>query len=425
LYRLLSHDDGILQFSLSPTQNENNRFTAILGPNGTGKSQLLRSIAETYRGEGARVELVDHHDHKLTRIQRPRRLLVLSNMVMDVFTNTTKDRASYRYLGLRQASNNSSTGSLRDATAGSILECFADMSRRLLLEPVLEQMGVSACLVSFVKSRKRPSQVSDAKEIFEKFFDRNDITDRRSSFPSNDELAQELSGFLATIANDERVYAFDSLEMGHFWDMCERFAVAPAELMRLLRRYDGLELRLHLDILGRLVELDALSAGQLLFLSTFARIAANVVPNSLVIVDEPETGLHPNWQSSWIPLMRNTIPTSYGCHIFVASHSPYIVSDADDVLIPEGRWGAFVQFDEPYKGRSVENILYRVFHARVAGNLMVEKDLTALMAFISESEPSASSKSTARLALNRIQELSGEDTQNINAIIAQATRKLA
>lgn len=346
-------------------------------------------------------------------------------MVMDVFTNTTKDRASYRYLGLRQASNNSSTGSLRDATAGSLLECFADMSRRPLLDPVLEQMGFSKCLVSFVKSRKRSSRVGDANGIFEKFFDRSDITDKSTSFPSNDELAEVLSGFSASIANDERVYAFDSLEMRYFWDMCERFAVSPAELMRLLRRYDGLELRLHLNMMGRLVELDALSAGQLLFLSTFARIAANVVPNSLVIVDEPETGLHPNWQSSWIPLMRNTIPAAYGCHILVASHSPYIVSDADDVLIPGHRWGAFVEFDEPYKGRSVENILYRVFHARVAGNLLVEKDLTILVAFISEKEPSASSKSTARDALTRIQELSGEDTQNINAIIAQATRKLA
>jgi len=237
----------------------------------------------------------------------------------------------------------------------------------------------------------------------------------------------ELRDLDASVPRGSEMFDFDAPELVSFWNIAARFQLEAMDMIRILRRLGFANVRVHVQVGNRTVDLDTLSTGQLLLLSTFARVAAHVSPNSLVVIDEPEAGLHPNWQSAWIPLMRATIPTEYGCHLFIATHSPYLVSDADDVLVPGEEWGKFVQFEEPYQGRSVENILYRVFGARIAGNLMVEDDLRTLVQFISRDSPvpSVTQLERAEGALQRLRGMQGEDTEDLNLIIAQAEEELA
>ncbi|RIJ60548.1 AAA family ATPase [Clavibacter phaseoli] len=422
MYRLLHHENGPIAFSLDDGDSVTNRFTVVLGPNGRGKSQLLRSIAENYRNGEASEDSSSPFEAESRLEGGPSCLLVVSNMVMDVFTNTTQNRGRYRYLGLRQASNNSSTGSLRDATVGAMLECFGDPRRVGLLNPVLAAMHVKQCSVTITRTKKRSQRELKTFEVLQRFVTSLERASERRRATSIDALEAELRD-LSDIASSQSVsHNLDSEELGRFWHICARFDFSPTDLVRLMRRFDGTDISIRLHFDERLVHIDDLSAGQLLFLSTFARVAANVEPHSLIVVDEPETGLHPNWQSAWIPLMRETLPAALGCHIFLATHSPYIVSDADDVLVPGEKWGTFVPFDEPFRGRSVENILYRVFSARIAGNLMVERDLTVLAQFISHQDEIRSDKAKVRDAISRLEEFSGQDTEHINSIIQQATR---
>jgi predicted ATPase len=440
LYRLLQHQDESLLFALDPNEDEGNRFTVVLGPNGTGKSQLLRSIAEVQRAGSAKSEA-----HALDlqagfrSEEAPPVLLVLSNMVTDVFVNTSKRRDSYRYLGLRQASNNTSTGALRDVTSAAILQCFMSSDDGHRLGPVLKALGGNRFFASFERTRTR-SKLAGASELVDKFLHSLELDDDRSHHTSSDALLTELRDFDASVPRNGEVFDLDAPELRSFWNISARFQLEAMDLIRLLRRLGFANIRVHVRLGDRVVDLDALSTGQLLLLSTFARVAAHVSPGSLVIIDEPEAGLHPNWQSEWIPLMRATIPAEYGCHLFIATHSPYLVSDADDVLVPGEEWGTFVQFDEPYQGRSVENILYRVFEARVAGNLMVEDDLRTLVQLISSSspehspdqpeptpdqpEPTPDQLEQAEDALHRLRRMQGKDTETLNQIIAQAEKVL-
>lgn len=428
MYRLLHHEDKPLRFRLDSDATESHRFTVILGPNGTGKSQLLRSIAERHRARSSKSEIHALEPFPDTHSgNAPSTLLVLSNMVTDVFVNTSRRRDSYRYLGLRQASNNTSTGALRDVTSAAILQCFvhADGSHRL--RPVLEAIGGDQFFVSFERTRARPKLAQGESELVNKFLAGLELDDRRSHYTSGEALLTELRDFDASVPHSGEVFDFDAPELVSFWSIAARFQLEAMDMIRVLRRLGFANVRVHVQLGNRLVDLDTLSTGQLLLLSTFARVAAHVGPGSLVIIDEPEAGLHPNWQSAWIPLMRATIPTEYGCHLFIATHSPYLVSDADDVLVPGEEWGTFVQFDEPYQGRSVENILYRVFGARIAGNLMVEDDLRTLVQFISRDSPvpSATQLKRAEGALQRLRGMQGEDTEDLNLIIAQAEEVLA
>lgn len=434
LYRLLQHQDESLRFRLDSIEDEGHRFTVVLGPNGTGKSQLLRSIAETHRVGSATTE-VDSVEYppSIHFGGAPSALLVLSNMVTDVFVNTSKQQGSYRYLGLRQASNNTSTGALRDATSVAILECSKLSDDKHRLAPVLEALGGTGFLVSFERIRAR-SKVPSALDQVRSFLDGLEQVEERSHFTSDEALLTQLRDFDASVPRGGEMFDLDAPELELFWSISARFQIRPMDLIRLLRRIGLTSLRIHVNTGARVLDLDQLSTGQLLLLSTFARVAAHVVPGSLVIIDEPEVGLHPNWQSEWIPLMRATIPSEFGCHLFIATHSPYLVSDADDVLVPGEEWGSFLQFDEPYQGRSVENILYRVFGARVAGNLMVEEDLRTLVHLISHDslerhpdhpDPSPDQLERAAGALRRLRGMQGEDTQDLNLIIAQAEQVLS
>jgi predicted ATPase len=428
VYRLLHHQDESLGFELDSDGTMGHRFTVVIGPNGTGKSQLLRSIAEAHRVGSAKSETlaVDFADGARAD-DTPSALLVLSNMVTDVFVNTSKRRDSYRYLGLRQASNNTSTGALRDATSGAILECFRSSDLERDLGPVLAALGGDRIFASFERSRTRSKRPDGEAELVSKFLDTLELDGIRSHYASSEALLNELRQFDASVPRDASVFDFDAPELMLFWSICARFELEAMDLIRLLRRLGFAEVRVHIRLGDRVVDIEALSTGQLLLLSTFARVAAHARPRSLIIIDEPEAGIHPNWQSAWIPLMRAAIPTEFGCHFFIATHSPYLVSDADDVLVPGERWGTFVPFDEPYQGRSVENILYRVFGARVAGNLMVENDLRTLVQLISRGnrKPSANQLDEAEGALHRLRGMQGEDTGELNLIVAQAEEALS
>ena len=428
MYRLLHHQDESLRFELDSDESMGHRFTVVLGPNGTGKSQLLRSIAEAHRVGSAKSGTHAFDSADGSHIDdAPSALLILSNMVTDVFVNTSRRRDSYRYLGLRQASNNTSTGALRDATSAAILECFRSSDVERYLGPVLATLGGDRFFASFERSRARSKRSDGEAELVGKFLSALELDESRSHYASGDALLNELRHFDASVPRDGGVFDLDASELVPFWSICARFELEAMDLIRLLRRLGFADVRVHVRLGDRVVDIDALSTGQLLLLSTFARVAAHARPRSLIIIDEPEAGLHPNWQSAWIPLMRAAIPTEFGCHFFIATHSPYLVSDADDVLVPEGQWGTFVQFDEPYQGRSVENILYRVFGARVAGNLMVENDLRTLVQLISRGypKPAPSQLSEAEGALHRLRGLQGADTEQLNLVVAQAEEMLA
>lgn len=425
MYRLLHHQDKPLHFDLDSIETGGNRFTVVLGPNGTGKSQLLRSVAEWHR-VGSPTWKSRPHDYPTERSpESPTALLVLSNMVTDVFVNTSTRRDSYRYLGLRQASNNTSTGALREATSGAILECFRIPTATSKLAPVLNALGGSQFLVSFDRKHGRP-EPAGALDLIDKILNSLELDEYRTHHTSSRALLTELRNFHESAPRSGEIFDLDGPQLSSFWDISARFQLEAMDLVRLLRRLGFVNIQVNVRLGNRVVDLDGLSTGQLLLLSTFARVAAHVVPGSLVIIDEPEAGLHPNWQSAWIPLMRETIPVEYGCHLFIATHSPYLVSDADDVLVPGDKWGAFVQFDEPYQGRSVENILYRVFEARVAGNLMVEDDLRTVVQVISRGTPHSSLRELkeAKAALVRLQGMQGDDTKDLNRIIAQAKKVL-
>jgi predicted ATP-binding protein involved in virulence len=56
-------------------------------------------------------------------------------------------------------------------------------------------------------------------------------------------------------------------------------------------------------------------------------IAANITDNSIILIDEPEISLHPEWQQRYINLLMNTFEGFYNCKFIIATHSPLVISN--------------------------------------------------------------------------------------------------
>ena len=68
------------------------------------------------------------------------------------------------------------------------------------------------------------------------------------------------------------------------------------------------------------------SSGELCVLFNVLAIAGAISDNSLIIVDEPELSLHPEWQRDFLPLIGEIFSSYVGCHFLVATHSPEFAS---------------------------------------------------------------------------------------------------
>lgn len=112
------------------------------------------------------------------------------------------------------------------------------------------------------------------------------------------------------------------------------------------------------------IPLSMLSSGELsMFLRVFD-LYDYVEDNSLVLIDEPETHLHPKWIKGYIELL-NKLLGNKRCHVIIATHSPLIVSDVPQncilVLKNNGEKIEQVKVTEKTLGLNYDEILSEVF----------------------------------------------------------------
>ena len=81
--------------------------------------------------------------------------------------------------------------------------------------------------------------------------------------------------------------------------------------------------------------LRALSSGEQQWLVMLHELLFDVKPNTLVLIDDPEMSLHIEWQQTLLPeLLR--VAKANDLHFVLATHSPYIVGERDDLMVRVG-----------------------------------------------------------------------------------------
>ncbi|MCR6661801.1 MAG: ATP-binding protein [Luteimonas sp.] len=80
------------------------------------------------------------------------------------------------------------------------------------------------------------------------------------------------------------------------------------------------------------LRIDQLSSGEQHEIVLLYNLLFRVAPNTLVLIDEPELSLHIAWQRKFLPELLE-ITASAGIDALVATHSPSIVGDRDDLMV--------------------------------------------------------------------------------------------
>lgn len=83
---------------------------------------------------------------------------------------------------------------------------------------------------------------------------------------------------------------------------------------------------------GDSLPLDSLSSGEQHELILHYDLLFRVQPNTVVLLDEPELSLHIAWQEKFLSDLMAIVQLS-GFDALVATHSPYIVGDRDDLMV--------------------------------------------------------------------------------------------
>lgn len=110
--------------------------------------------------------------------------------------------------------------------------------------------------------------------------------------------------------------------------------------------------------------ISSMSSGELSLLIRFLDLYEYVEDNSIVLIDEPETHLHPKWIREYIERIIDIIGEKR-CHVIIATHSPLIVSDVTKECIiafkKENNNISQIDLKEKTLGMNYEELLSEVF----------------------------------------------------------------
>lgn len=411
LYRLLGYRSDRFDLEIRRDTSSDVCFSVLIGANGSGKSRLLGELARSAKNE-AGGQRIDDGDG-------PARVLAVSNMVMDAFPFVRRQDSGYRYLGLRQSSNSMTTGAIASSLGRFYVEILASQNFNIDIDRIATRLALPAVKVALGRGHSASniasrSDMATAERLARELEEYGSIASEAMNY------ADERLGDLVSQIHPRRPLSMDESSVRSLvQNLAKTLAVDPTVVLEVMRRVYGL--RFELVFGEQRSEPFEPSAGQSLLLSMILRIASAIRPNSLVLIDEPEIGLHPEWQSSFIELLRDSLPEVRGCHFVIATHSPYLALAATTISVPDNNEPsgvhAFVELRAEHRGMSVEMLIYQVFGARVIGNASVNTDLTTVISWLSAGKTSRDDG--VKAAVERLGAIAGNHTPTLNDVLRE------
>jgi predicted ATPase len=421
--------------TLVPNRDEDSsrtgHVTAIIGRNGTGKSYMLSSVVQTFllleeiasgrvkaqklplrriayringqhciveRGRSGIHAILDGVEVLPEFLPRPQRVVALTMSPFDKFpvprsqpfSVAPVDGASaYRYLGLRDRTGRAAIENLLFRSLDSMFEAAdSEPFRRANIARVFEFLKLSPFLSVMYRSRISRA-VADAVHRGIDVLEPGIILDKRIFERASDVIRKER--FPPGYINELIAKVLEREESGKVrFDSDFRYGghLDPTfSELQPLRRAGFLQLS-SVDIMreGRVTNLKNASSGEVSIVTALISLASAIMPGSLVLIDEPELSLHPEWQVRYIDLLLQTFSNYTGCHFVIATHSPLVVSE-----LP--RHANIVSLDErdlpplhELAGQSADLLLAEAFGLPSSNNHYVREVILDAVQLISEGQ---------------------------------------
>jgi len=127
---------------------------------------------------------------------------------------------------------------------------------------------------------------------------------------------------------------------------------------------------------NELFPLSMLSSGELSMFMRFFDLHEYVKDNSIVLIDEPETHLHPKWIRGYIKTLIDLLGDRK-CHVIIATHSPLIVSDVTKNCIIGLKKDKYdikqVKIEDKTLGLNYEEVLSEIFNLEDHKGIMINE----------------------------------------------------
>lgn len=331
--------------------SSDNYYTLLIGNNGTGKSRILSKVTR-YFNERLRIRrqklLFDENELIFNRL--PEKVIAVTNSISDKFPIDRSFRTyrpdnkesflhsdlNYNYLGTRNKFNSFSSGALINKTLEIVLENYyeLDISRNyryifdyLDYEPIIK-------LRYRLSIRSRHFDLSSIKGLKEHIVSQNEKYN--PNYYISDNEIKELHKFLINRSpnNDFEILINFSEKNIHRISKDSSIYDEKFYNFKMISILKKIRLITNNEIIvykkgGDPFSFKDASSGEANILSTLLSLIPLLKNNSLVLIDEPEISLHPLWQSKYIDLLKKIFKSVKGCHIIIATHSPFLASSLE------------------------------------------------------------------------------------------------
>lgn len=426
-----------VEIKLSQPGFQSNYKTVFIGPNGTGKSYLLSSICDIviaelssnkekiskklkYSYELALDNKTITNKSKSTNI-KINRVIATTNTYNDRFYYPTKNGLKsieqYKYLGLKSASNNIFFSGVKDDLFKCIVTIISDNRKCRSAVNVMNELNFNQKIKIIINKGKNFNKFTERTETtslsdlsLNRFLETDYHKNKASEINKLIELMNLQKSIILDINLDE-IQNYNDLHLFQSVIYLTDAKIFTVSKLSLFSKDD--------------FDINDVSSGEFNILRTLLSITANVEDNSLILIDEPEISLHPNWQIEFCRYLDLALTAFKNCHTIISTHSHFIISnlqpDSSSVItLKANTKEKIIQLDNiEYNtyGLSPENTLYQLFGVTGFNNKYFEKDLRVIIDFISSQN---SDRSEFKSAFDRVSKYKFDTTSPIVNILLKA-----
>jgi predicted ATPase len=383
-------------------------FTVLIGSNGTFKSSILGEIAKKYREQKSNISInvhqkrhVDSRSIKVKSLDlfnerhKPSNLICISVSPFDKFPLQGSHLASwilsspeklgdiaaaskrfpYHYLGLKSSNGNGIRNS-KDRIYSALLSGLSGQEK-----PKVEY-AVKACF----------DLLKIEKTILLRFH-RTEILEKNLKSEVSVEKVNSIMNTLLSVSTPVGENEYDLEIDGYAGDDKNYSQMLNLVFLEKNKSVSVEYIFIRKSGSNQYYDLLTSSSGELSLLLYCFGMCNVIDDNSVILIDEPEISLHPNWQIEFIKLMTELCRFNSRCHCIIATHSPHILSGLPPErsktisLFKNSRNELVVNEDNPdTSGWSVEKILLDIFEVQTVRNSYFEADIRSLFLLIKSKE---------------------------------------
>ncbi|MBJ9953251.1 AAA family ATPase [Acinetobacter baumannii] len=344
-----------LSVSLAPTQDYPSNITVFIGNNGSGKTSLLKSVATALTWFVARLK---HDKSNGTPIPESVILNTANAAAVEIIVNDQNlQQQSQAYTW--RITKNRTARKAEFTTHLTELNQLTDHYKYWLSEneqsslPLIAFYPVERSVIDIplkIKEKHQFLQIDgydnalnnavDFRRFFEWFRDREDVENehwkdfiqlinKNNLFNKESGWAEALSNHLIEYEKDSQLEAVRQAIYAFMPDFKNLQVSRKPRLAMIIDKND------------ETLNVNQLSQGEkslMALVGDIARRLAMMNPKldnpllgkGIILIDEIDMHLHPQWQRSIIQRLQTTFPN---CQFILTTHSPLVISDSQDILV--------------------------------------------------------------------------------------------